>query len=710
MNSVPVSMASSPPQLGALSSVSNQDSAPFMEELPEFPEADIILRSSNLRDFRVLKLFITKSSPVLDRLMQTTSNSTVSAPSTSTVPLPVLHVSENGAILYSLLTFVLPMPPVLPPSVEETLELLSVAQKYEMNHVLTHIRGSISLQDPPLMCRSNAMHVYSLAQKYGLRQEVVQAARLTVRFTLTVENLENKSDVMPGDHLHELWKYHRRLQRRLESNLNKFRLSSAYRPLNGLNCVALAHSKIPRWIDDYICFMASTPSSFNLFDFQSALARHVTGRDSTRGTQCSFCTCLPKEAIDKFWTALTAFVNANMEEVTNAHVITSYAEYKFLQAESDFSISDTSSKGYIGFAAVPLPLPECLDVRNADVVLQSCDSANFRVHKAVLASSSQFFRDMFSLPQPSNDEAIDGLPFVRLSEDADLVRALITVMYPIPTEMPTSYERILALLAAAQKYDMSAVQSSIRAEVLRRDLPAPTGAQSFRAFAIAFGNNLTPEMGATARLTLDYPLTFEMLGDELRLFSGSALRELASFRKTCRDNIVSCLETFLDAHRGPSIIWVGCPGSRSQSSLLRAPVSPPNDNDKQTLPRWLRDVFTQQIEELKQYFTHAIIKPLSIREKYLAALTRHSRTPNDCPTCLMVHAHKGEKYCAGLEQKLTHARNQASNVFNCRDLSVFEHERSIGTGFRLSEELIQDPLPRTADCEKRLRNPREENS
>jgi len=308
---------------------------------------------------------------------------------------------------------------------------------------------------------------------------------------------------------------------------------------------------------------------------------------------------------------------------------------------------------------------------------------------------------MFSLPQPSNDETIDGLPFVRLSEDAEIVRALITVMYPIPTEIPTSYERVLALLAAAQKYDMSAVQSSIRAEVGRRDLPVPTGARTFRAFAIAFSNNLTPEMGATARLTLDYPLTFETLGDKLRLFSGSALRELAGFRKTCRNNIVSCLETFLDAHKGPSNIWVGCPSCRSQSSPFKFADPPSNDNNKQTLPQWLRDVFTQEIEELKQYFTRSIIKPSSIREKYLAALMRHSPTLNGCPTCLMVHAHKGEIYCAGLEQKLTHARNQVSDVFIYRD-SVSEHERSIGTGFLLTEELTQDPFPRTADCEMLL--------
>jgi hypothetical protein len=294
---------------------------------------------------------------------------------------------------------------------------------------------------------------------------------------------------------------------------------------------------------------------------------------------------------------------------------------------------------------------------------------------------------------------VDGLPFVRLPEDAELVRALITVLYPIPPEIPTSYERVLALLAAAQKYEMSAVQSSIRAEVIRRELSAPAGAQAFRAFTISFSNKLSPEIGTTARLTLDYPLTFETLGDELRLFQGSALRELAGFRKMCRDNIVSCLESFLDAHKGPSKIWVDCPRFKVQPATVCQPAntgaSNPrqsrgglfgqpatssfggtrtssvmpvvNDNDRRTLPPWLHDLFTQQIGELKKYFTQALLKPSGIREKYLAALVKHSPTSTDCPTCLMVHAQKGEAYCAELEQKLTHARNQVFAAFELQE-------------------------------------------
>ncbi|KAI0301730.1 hypothetical protein B0F90DRAFT_1592731, partial [Multifurca ochricompacta] len=129
----------------------------------------------------------------------------------------------------------------------------------------------------------------------------------------------------------------------------------------------------------------------------------------------------------------------------------------------------------------------------ADIIVQSSDNVNFRIHKSILASSSEFFRDMFSLPQPSNDETLDGLPVLHLSEDAGLVRALITLLYPIPSEIPSSYDRLLALLAAAGKYDMFAIQSSIRGEVKYMKLATPTGVAAFRAYAIASSNRLFPE-------------------------------------------------------------------------------------------------------------------------------------------------------------------------------------------------------------------------
>ena len=281
-------------------------------------------------------------------------------------------------------------------------------------------------------------------------------------------------------------------------------------------------------------------------------------------------------------------------------------------------------------------------VHDADVVLRSSDFVTFRVHKSILASSSQFFKDMFSLPQPPDSDMVDGLSVVPLSEDAEIVRGLITMVYPIFPEIPASYEKVLALLGAAEKYDMPSVLYSIRAEVAYERSTAPVMAHPLRAYAIAFSSGLEDETRTAARLALDYPLTFEALGDDLPLFSGSALRSLAEYRKKCRDSVVSCLELFLDVRSNPSNIWVGCPRTKTESGR----------------PWWLHSLFTEEIKASIQYFNNSLLQPSSIREKYLAALMKHAPDKHCCMTCLLVHAHKGERYCSQLEQLLTRARNR----------------------------------------------------
>jgi len=67
---------------------------------------------------------------------------------------------------------------------------------------LIHIQGNIALRDPLLTCKSNTSRCYSLAQLHGLRPEVIQVARLTLKFTLAIEKLESKLGVMPSGHLH----------------------------------------------------------------------------------------------------------------------------------------------------------------------------------------------------------------------------------------------------------------------------------------------------------------------------------------------------------------------------------------------------------------------------------------------------------------------------------------------------------------------------
>jgi hypothetical protein len=144
--------------------------------------------------------------------------------------------------------------------------------------------------------------------------------------------------------------------------------------------------------------------------------------------------------------------------------------------------------------------------------------------------SSPFFEDLLSLPQPPDDELFDGLPVVQLSEDAVLLNSLISLLYPIAPIVPSSYEKVFALLAACQKYDMVLIQSNIRAEIQRGTFPAPVEAEGFSAYPIASCMGLVPEMENAARLTLKYPMTFESLGEGLRSFKGRALCDLFRYR------------------------------------------------------------------------------------------------------------------------------------------------------------------------------------
>ncbi|KAH8995919.1 hypothetical protein EDB92DRAFT_106374 [Lactarius akahatsu] len=627
------------------------------------PEADVVLRSRDSHTFRVLKLYIIRSSTVLDDLIRAASDSFGTANVSNNGGLPEVQLSDSSTILSSLLSFIFPIPPVLPSTLEETMELLSVAQKYEMSTVLTHIRGSLALQDLPFICKENAFLAYSVARRYGLRKEAIQAARLTLKFTPMIESPE--FGVIPGTHLHELWNYHKTVRAQLLSDLSLPGAAAAFNAtLNGLKCTRRT------WIQTYVRSIIDSPSLFDPIEFQMALARHTTNKiDSSWNSVvgCPHCTNIPVETMRTFWKALASTVHRCMETI-----------------ESELSILGTEmgSENRIGSHATHLPLPECLDTGEADIIVRTSDLVDFLVHKSVLATSSSVFRDMFTLPNLSKDGTTDGLPVVDISEDAELVRSLITILYPIPSELPASYDKTLALLAAAQKYEMDAVQSSIRAEVACGPSPILDGMQVFRAYAIASSSGLRPEMEMAARLTLDQPMTFDHLGDELRLFEGRALRELSSFREQCRDNLALCFKSFLDIDSGPSKIWVGCPGHKTEQldsarnifgrgRERRGPGHSSgswngSDEPKETapvLPPWLHDLFTREIGELKHAFTRPFIKPSSIRGKYLEALQSHS-SPDLCTFCVRVYVMKGEWYCVQLEQALVHSREKASTMFS----------------------------------------------
>ena len=284
-----------------------------------YPGSDIVLRSRDSYNFPLPKLNIVICSPVLRNLIESVSNPH-DVP-TGEEHLPVVNVPESKETLYNILTFIFPVTPTLPSTVEKIMELLAVAQKYEMNSVMSHIRGAIALQDPPFLRLETAFHVYFLAQQYGLHREAVQAARVTLRFPMIIEDLEDKLDFpgMTGAYLHELWKYHEQVRNELKSALLEFRNTGLPDYGNGLMCIVPYHViSSQQWLHDYINSIAQTPHLFDLTEFENAWTCYVQSHGSFRGA-CSY-RGIPSQDKRYIWEALTAVVHRTLEKVRRTGV------------------------------------------------------------------------------------------------------------------------------------------------------------------------------------------------------------------------------------------------------------------------------------------------------------------------------------------------------------------------------------------------------
>jgi len=120
------------------------------------------------------------------------------------------------------------------------------------------------------------------------------------------------------------------------------------------------------------------------------------------------------------------------------------------QAESALSLvhEQEDSQTQIDSRTSPLGL---FDVPEPNLIIRSSDVGDFRVHKPVLAMASSVFKDLFSLPQPSDSESDDDLPVVKLSENSELLHSLISIIYPVPTVIPDSHEKVLYLLVICRR-------------------------------------------------------------------------------------------------------------------------------------------------------------------------------------------------------------------------------------------------------------------
>jgi BTB/POZ domain len=282
--------------------------------LLDLPGADIILCSQDSYHFQVSKIYIVNVSPILDERI----GRSLGDHENPKVSLPVVQLPESGEILHYLLTFIFPITQLVPSTPEKLMELLSVAQRYQMGTVLAHIRGIARQNSLPTRLES-LLHIYALAQKYGLRQEALQAARaIFLKYSMTIEDFDDNLGIVSGASLYELWKFHQSVRAILASDLTSFRKSCAGGTITDLRCTELSPSQIPRWLDQYIKSIGENPSLFDSTEFSLAMARHIKDKANKPGCKCA---SIPSYTMRGFWEALASVVDGSFDEVGDTELL-----------------------------------------------------------------------------------------------------------------------------------------------------------------------------------------------------------------------------------------------------------------------------------------------------------------------------------------------------------------------------------------------------
>ncbi|KAI0664238.1 hypothetical protein C8Q70DRAFT_1049743 [Cubamyces menziesii] len=174
----------------------------------------------------------------------------------------------------------------------------------------------------------------------------------------------------------------------------------------------------------------------------------------------------------------------------------------------------------------------------ADVILRSADNVHFRLHKLVLYLASDFFGDMFSLPQParvstaaspssdpphSDSETVDGLPVIPVTESSAALENLFRLCYPMDDPPLQTIEQVRPTLEAALKYQM---RSAVKTATDRLRSLASTA--PLRVYAIAHKLSLA-DVAAVARNSVRDQEVQNTYVDELEEISVDTYRRLLHY-------------------------------------------------------------------------------------------------------------------------------------------------------------------------------------
>ena len=297
-------------------------------------DADIILRSrpvpadvpleenlTTATHFRVHRLFLIKASSVFERLLaETTSSQSPNHDKELKIKrdkcdgLPVLCLSEDRDTLHSLLTAIYPTDVDYPRTLEAMMKTYAAANKYCMSSVLTLFRTYRSGVGP-VVTTENAFRAYLFAFNEGLREEALEAARLTLTLPQTFETYGKDLCNASGPALQALWRHRQASLRAVEmgiracvvevGDLRGWRNTSP----RDKSCGAEPGTR-PR--DQFLAFTRRVGADLSLMNFSI----FVETMSSQGGFKCPSCKAPMRFDLIRLFSCLERHVNGSIERAS----------------------------------------------------------------------------------------------------------------------------------------------------------------------------------------------------------------------------------------------------------------------------------------------------------------------------------------------------------------------------------------------------------
>lgn len=172
------------------------------------------------------------------------------------------------------------------------------------------------------------------------------------------------------------------------------------------------------------------------------------------------------------------------------------------------------------------------DSLDADCILRTSNGVDFRVHTFILSLASPFFRTMFTLPTPAqnNQEPNHGLPIIPVPESAYTLNLLLRLCYPLAPPSLVRFDELIPLYESTEKYDIEVMLPHIQKAMVETASQDVIG-----AYAFGHRHGLADLVITAARLTLEKPLSDLGYSPQLDLITGTELQRLHLFHRRCKE-------------------------------------------------------------------------------------------------------------------------------------------------------------------------------